>query len=62
MTPVWRALSALVALVAGFAIPLFAATVFLGVKHHGAMAIVGLVALIGVLVLLLLFVRGRLRF
>jgi len=62
MTPVWRALSTLLALVAGFAIPLFAVTVFLGVKHHGAAAIVGLMALIGALTLLLLFARGRLRF
>ena len=62
MTPLWRAVSALVALVAGFTIPLFAVSVFLGVKHHGPLAIAGLIALAGALTLLLLFARGRLRF
>jgi len=62
MTPVWRALSTVVALVVGFALPLFAVSVFLGVKHHGAMAIVGLVAFLTVLTLLILVARGRLHF
>jgi anti-sigma-K factor RskA len=62
MTPLWRTLSAALALVAGFALPLFAVSVFLGVKHHGAPAIVGLLALVASLTLVVLFARGRLRF
>jgi hypothetical protein len=62
MTPVWRTLSALLALLLGFALPLFAVSVFLGVKHHGAPAIVGLIALVAALTLVVLAARGRLRF
>jgi hypothetical protein len=62
MTPLWRVVSTLVALVAGFTLPLLAVAVFLGVKHQGPLAIAGLTALVGALTLLVLFARGRLRF
>ncbi len=62
MTPVWRAVSALVALVAGFSIPILGLVFFLGVSKVGAPGIAGLIALTGAVALLLLYVRGRLRF
>ena len=61
MTPVWRALSACAALVAGFAIPIIALIFFLGVLKVGAPAVAGLVALAGAVTLLLLVARRRLR-
>jgi len=62
MTPVWRALSTVVALVAGFTLPLLLLVAYLGVLKVGPLAIVGLIALTGALVLLRLFTSGRLRF
>ena len=62
MTPVWRTLSALLALVAGFAIPILLLIAFLGVQDMGPVAITGLLALAGAVTLLVLFARGRLRF
>ena len=60
MTPVWRALSAGAALLAGFAIPILSLIFFLGVLKVGAPAVAGLVALGGAVTLLLVVVR-RLR-
>ena len=62
MTPLWRSLSAALALVAGFAIPIFLLLVYLGVKQMGPVAITGLVALAGAVTLLVLVGSGRLRF
>jgi len=62
MTPVWRAVSAVLALVAGFALPILAVITLLGVLKHGPLAITGLIALAGAVTLLVLVARGRLRF
>ncbi len=62
MTPVWRALSAVLALVAGFAIPILLLIVLLGVQDMGPVAITGLIALTSAVTLVVLFARGRLRF
>ena len=62
MTPVWQALSAVMALVAGFVIPLVLLIAFLGVQDMGPVAITGLIALAGAVTLIVLFARGRLRF
>ncbi len=62
MTPVWRALSAVLALVAGFAIPILLLIFLLGVQDMGPVAITGLIALTSAVTLVVLFARGRLRF
>ena len=62
MSPLYRALSAFLALLAGFAIPVLLALVFRGVSSVGVPAIAGLIALAGAVTLLLLVARGRLRF
>ncbi|MEJ7765921.1 MAG: hypothetical protein WKF86_10525 [Acidimicrobiales bacterium] len=62
MTPIWRSLSAVAALVAGFAIPILLVIVYLGVKEMGPVAITGLIALAGAVTLLVLVGSGRLRF
>ncbi len=62
MTPLYRALSTVLALVAGFTIPLLGVVFFLGVVKVGALAVVGLLVLGAAVTLLLLVARGRLRF
>ncbi len=62
MTPIWRSLSAVAALVAGFAIPILLVIVYLGVKEMGPVAITGLIAFAGAVTLLVLVGSGRLRF
>lgn len=62
MTLLWRVLGTAAALVAGFAIPILLLIVYLGVRDQGAVAIVGLIALGGALTLIVLSVKGRLRF
>ncbi|HEV8116272.1 MAG TPA: hypothetical protein VGP53_08545 [Acidimicrobiales bacterium] len=62
MTPVWRALGTVAALVAGFAIPILLLIVFLGVREQGPVAITGLIALGCAITLIVLAVKGRLRF
>ncbi len=62
MTPVWRALGTVAALIAGFAIPILLLIVFLGVREQGPVAITGLIALAGAITLIVLAVKGRLRF
>ena len=62
MTPVWRVLSTLLALVAGFGIPIILLIAFVGVQGMGPVAITGLIALACAVTLLVLFARGRLRF
>ena len=62
MTPLYRALSAFLALLAGFTIPLLVALVLRGVTGVGVLAIAGVIALAGAVTLLLLVARGRLRF
>ena len=62
MTPLWRSLSTLAALVAGFTIPIFILIVYLGIQKMGPVAITGLIALVGAVTVLVLVARGRLRF
>ena len=62
MTPLWRALSAALALVAGIAIPILLLIVYLGVMRMGPVAITGLIALASAVALLILVASGRLRF
>jgi len=62
VTPLWRSLSTVLALVAGFAIPIVSLVVFLGVKEMGPVAITGLIFLGGAVTLLVLAASGRLRF
>lgn len=62
MTLLWRILGTVAALVAGFAVPILLLIVYLGVREQGAVAIAGLIALVGALTLVVLSVKGRLRF
>ena len=62
MTPLWRTVSTVFALLAGFFIPILLAIVYLGVKEMGPVAITGLIALLGAGTLLVLVASGRLRF
>ena len=62
MTLLWRVLGTAAALVAGFAIPILLLIVYLGVREQGIIAIAGLIALGGALTLVVLSVKGRLRF
>ncbi|MEO5679984.1 MAG: hypothetical protein ABIS47_09980 [Acidimicrobiales bacterium] len=62
MTPLFRALSTVMALVAGFAIPIFLLFAYLGVRDMGPVAIAGLIALGGAVTLIVLAAKGRLRF
>ena len=62
MTPLWRSLTAALALVAGLVIPILLLIVYLGVKQMGPVAITGLIALVGAVTLLVLVGSGRLRF
>jgi len=62
MTPLWRAISAGVALLAGFLIPILTLIFFLGVMDLGPIAITGLIALAGAITLIVLTAKGRLRF
>ena len=62
MTPLWRTLSAVAALVAGFVIPIILLIVYFGVKEMGPIAVTGLIALGGAITVLYLVVSGRLRF
>jgi hypothetical protein len=61
VTPVWRALSAGLALLVGFFLPILLLIFFLGVMDLGQVAVIGLLALAGAVTLLVLFARGRLR-
>ena len=62
MTLLWRALGTAAALVAGFAIPIMLLVVYLGVRDQGPVAITGLIALACAVTLIVLAVKGRLRF
>ena len=62
MTPLYRAIGAAVALVAGFLIPILLLIVLVGVAEIGPLAITGLVALAGAVTLVVLAAKGRLRF
>ncbi len=62
MTLLWRALGTVVALIGGFAIPILLLIVFLGVREQGPVAITGLIALACAVTLIVLAVKGRLRF
>ncbi len=62
MTPLWRSLSAVAALVAGFTIPILLLVVYFGVKEMGPIAVTGLIALSGAVTVLYLVASGRLRF
>ena len=62
MTPVWRTLSAGLALLVGFFLPILLLIFFLGVLDLGPVAITGLIALGGAVTLIVLYASGRLRF
>jgi len=62
VTLLWRALGTAAALVAGFAIPILLLVVYLGVRDQGPVAITGLIALACAITLIVLVVKGRLRF
>ncbi len=62
MTPLWRSLTAVGALLAGFVIPILLLIVYFGVKEMGPIAITGLIALAGAITVLFLVASGRLRF
>ena len=62
MTPLWRSLTAVGALLAGFLIPILLLIVYFGVKEMGPIAITGLIALGGAITVLYLVASGRLRF
>ena len=62
MTPLWRSLTAVGALLAGFLIPILLLIVYSGVKEMGPIAVTGLIALAGAITVLFLVASGRLRF
>lgn len=62
MTPLWRTISTVLALLAGFFLPIFLVIVYLGIEEMGPVAITGLIALLGAGTLLVLVASGRLRF